>query len=173
VFLTAEAAQQRDAPLQAACRKRALGAGVVTGLTALAGIAPLRHDAPRLFHRLTGTALPVVLVSAAAGLASLLLLLRGRPKIARVAAVLAVGAVVAGWGLAQYPWILVDAARIDDAAGARPTLWSLVGVFVLATVTVLPALGYLYWLTQTKLEDPNPPMTNDLHHGSTLREFGR
>ena len=148
VFLTAEAARQGNANLVAGCRRRALAAGVLTGLAALVGIAPLRHDAPRLFDRLTGRALPVVLLSAVAGLASLLLLWRERPSSARVAAVLAVAAVVAGWGFAQYPWVLVDAARIDDVAGARPTLWSLVGVFALAAVTVLPALGYLYWLTQ-------------------------
>ena len=65
-------------------------------------------------------------------------------------------AVVAGWGLAQYPWILVDAARIDEVAGARPTLWSLVGVFGLAAVTVLPALGYLYWFAQTVPAEGDP-----------------
>ena len=151
VFLTAEAARQGNAELVAACRRRALIAGVLAGLAALAGIAPLRHDAPRLFDRLTGRALPIVLVSAVAGLVSLLSLWREQPKRARVAAVVAVGAVVAGWGLAQYPWILVDAARLDDVAGARATLWSLVGVFGLAAITVVPALGYLYWLTQTAI----------------------
>ena len=152
VFLTAEASRQGNADLVAACRRRALLAGALTGLAAVAGIVPLDDDAPRLFDRLTGVALPVVLVSAAAGLASMLLLLKERPKPARVAAVVAVAAVVVGWGLAQYPWILVDAARIDDVAGARPTLWSLVGVFVLAAVTVLPALGYLFWLTQKEVD---------------------
>jgi cytochrome d ubiquinol oxidase subunit II len=161
VFLTAEAAHQHNDELVAACRRRALGAGIVTGVAALVGIAPLRHDAPRLFDRLTGRALPIVLLSAASGLASLVLLWRGRPKSARIAAVVAVGAVVAGWGLAQYPWILVDAARIDDVAGPRPTLWSLVVVFAIAGLTVLPSLGYLYWLTQTTLAshvvDPTRP----------------
>jgi cytochrome d ubiquinol oxidase subunit II len=165
VFLTAEAAQQRDATLMAACRRRALSAGVVTGLAALAGIAPLRHDAPRLFDRLTGTALPIVLLSAVAGLVSLLLIWRDRPKTARVAAVVAVASVVAGWGLAQYPWILVDAARIDEAAGARSTLWSLVGTFGVATLTVLPSLGYLYWLTEKKDEASGAARAADLHTG--------
>jgi cytochrome d ubiquinol oxidase subunit II len=148
VFLTAEAARQGNRALVAACRRRALAAGAMTGLAALVGIAPLNDDAPRLFDRLTGVALPVVLLSAAAGLASLLLLWRDRPKRARIAAVVAVASVVVGWGFAQYPWILVDAARIKDVAGARPTLWALVGVFALAAVTVVPSLGYLYWLTQ-------------------------
>ena len=151
VFLTAEAARQGKLDLVAACRRRALAAGVATGLAALVGIVPLHDDAPRLFDRLTGVALPVVLLSAAAGLVSLLLLWRERPKRARVAAVVAVASVVVGWGFAQYPWILVNAARIDDAAGARSTLWSLVGVFGLASVTVVPALAYLYWLTQDRI----------------------
>jgi cytochrome d ubiquinol oxidase subunit II len=91
-----------------------------------------------------------VLLSAVAAFVSMLLLWRDRPKPARGAAVVAVAAVVAGWGVAQYPWILVDAARIHEVAGARPTLWALVGVFVLAGVTVVPALAYLYWLTQRR-----------------------
>jgi cytochrome bd ubiquinol oxidase subunit II len=151
VFLTAEAAHQANAELVAACRRRALAAGALTGVAAVAGIIPLDDDAPRLFDRLTGVALPVVLLSAVAGLASLMLLWRNRPTPARGAAVVAVAALLAGWGVAQYPWILVDAARIDEVAGARPTLWSLVGVFGLAAVTVLPALAYLYWLTQRRL----------------------
>ena len=153
VFLTAEASRQGSADLVAACRRRALLAGALTGAAALVGIAPLHADAPRLFDRLTGVALPVVLVSAAAGLASLVLLWQDRPKHARVAAVVAVAAVVVGWGFAQYPWILVDAGRINDVAGARPTLWSLVGVFGLAAVTVVPSLAYLYWLTQKVTDD--------------------
>jgi cytochrome d ubiquinol oxidase subunit II len=148
VFLAAEAARQGNRDLFAACRTRALAAGAVTGVAAVVGIAPLQHDAPRLFDRLTGRALPVVLLSAAAGLAALLLLWREHPRSARIAAVVAVAAVVAGWGVAQYPWILVESARIDDIAAPRSTLWSLVGAFGLAAVTVLPALGYLYWLTQ-------------------------
>jgi cytochrome bd ubiquinol oxidase subunit II len=154
VFLTAEADRQGNVDLVVACRRRALTTGAMTGLAALVGIVPLHDDAPRLFDRLTGVALPVVLLSAAAGLASLILLLRERHKTARIAAVVAVASVVVGWGFAQYPWILVDAARIDDVAGARPTLWALVGVFALAAVTVLPALGYLYWLTQSVLKVP-------------------
>jgi len=149
VFLTAEAAAQGATELAAACRRGALAAGAVTGVAALAGIGPLRHDAPMLFDRLNGRALPVVLLSGAAGASSLWLLWIDRPRHARVVAVIAVAAVVAGWGVAQYPWILVDVARIDEVAGARPTLWSLVGVFGLAAVTVLPSLAYLYWFAQT------------------------
>jgi cytochrome d ubiquinol oxidase subunit II len=147
-FLTAEAALRHDRDLTDRCRARALGAGIVSGIVALAGIVPLEHDAPTLFDGLTGAALPLVLVSAAAGLAALANLAARRYLVARVAAVVAVAAVVVGWGVAQHPWILTDTLAIDDAAGAPATLWALVATFAVAAVIVLPGLGWLFWLTQ-------------------------
>jgi hypothetical protein len=38
-------------------------------------------------------------------------------SIARIFAVAAVGATVAGWGVGQYPWMLVDQLTIDQAVG--------------------------------------------------------
>ena len=57
---------------------------------------------------------------------------------------------VAGWGVGQYPWMLVDHMTIADAAGATTTLAALLVVVVLAAVTVVPALSYLLWFTQTE-----------------------
>lgn len=57
---------------------------------------------------------------------------------------------VAGWGVGQYPWLLVDQLTIDDAAGAKTTLAGLVVVIAVAVVIVLPALAYLLRLTQTE-----------------------
>jgi cytochrome d ubiquinol oxidase subunit II len=42
----------------------------------------------------------------------------------------------------------VDAVEVEDAAGSSATLWGLIGVFGIAGVTVVPALVYLYVLTQ-------------------------
>lgn len=147
-FLAAEAAQRDDPELADACRARALGAGVVTGVAALVGIVPLADDAETLFDGLTGRGLPVIVVSALAGGTALWALWRRRYPLARVAAVGAVTAVVAGWAVGQYPWILTDTLEIEEAAGARSTLWALVGAFVAAALVALPSLGYLFWLTQ-------------------------
>jgi cytochrome d ubiquinol oxidase subunit II len=147
-FLTAEAWLRHDPELTERCRRRALLSGVIAGVVALGGIIPLEHDAPTLFDGLTGRALPLVVGSAVAGTASLLSLLRHRYLLARAAAVGAVSMAVAGWGIAQYPWLLADTLTIEDAAGARSTLWGLVVTFVVAGVIVLPALGYLFWITQ-------------------------
>lgn len=119
-------------------------------MVVFAGLIPLRDDAPTLWAGLTGKALPLVLVAAAAGLATLVLLLRRRYAPARLTVVAAVAAVVSGWGLGQYPWLLVDQVRIEDAAGAPATLVGLLVAVALAAVLVLPPLLYLFRLTQSE-----------------------
>jgi len=89
-------------------------------------------------------------VAALAGAGTLVLLYRRRYSPARISAATAVIAVITGWGVAQYPWLLVDQLTITGAVGAPATLVGLVVVIVLAGATVLPALAYLLHLTQTQ-----------------------
>ena len=56
----------------------------------------------------------------------------------------AVAAIVVGWGVAQYPDLLADEMTLDDAAGARPTLIGLVITFGFAAVTAVPAMMWLF-----------------------------
>ena len=149
-FLAADAQRGDRVELAERLRRRTLAVGVVTGAVVLGTLLPLRDDAPTLFDGLSGRAAPLIVVSAAAGLATLWLLWRHRPAVARLTAALAVACVVLGWGVGQYPWLLVDEVRIEDAAGAPATLAGLLVAVGLAGVIVVPALGYLYWLTQTE-----------------------
>jgi cytochrome d ubiquinol oxidase subunit II len=150
VFLTADADRAGIPNLTDRLRGRTLAVGIVSGLIVFAGLYPVLHDAPTLSHRLLGTALPLLVLAALAGALTLLLLYRRSYSMARVFAVAAVGAVVTGWGVGQYPWMLVDQLTINDAAGAHTTLTALLIVVALAVVIVLPPLGYLLWLTQTE-----------------------
>ena len=64
---------------------------------------------------------------------------------------LAAGAVIAviwGWGVAQFPYLLPTTLRIDQAAAPDPTLDVIFVVFAIAAVLVLPSLALLYTLTQ-------------------------
>jgi cytochrome d ubiquinol oxidase subunit II len=149
VFLVADADRSGSQRLVSALRTRTLAVAVVTGAVVFAGLLPVRDDAPTLWDGLTGRALPLVLVSAAAGFGTILLLIARRFAVARVTAVAAVAAVVSGWGVGQYPWLLVDELRIADAGGADATLVGLLVASALATVIVVPALAYLYRLTQS------------------------
>ncbi|MDP3969847.1 MAG: cytochrome d ubiquinol oxidase subunit II [Nocardioides sp.] len=148
-FLTVDAQRAAKPALADRLRRRTLGVGAVTGAVVLGTLAPLRRDAPTLFDGLSGRAAPLIVVSALAGAATLWLLWRRSYPIARLTAVVAVASVVLGWGVGQYPWLLVDEVRIEDAAGAPATLTGLLIAVGIAGVIVIPALGYLYWLTQT------------------------
>ena len=150
VFLLADARRVGHDELVDSLRLRTLGVAVVTGLVVLAGLVPLSRDAPTLWAGLSGRALPLVALSAVAGISTVGLVWVRRYGLARVPAVVAVVAVVSGWGAGQYPWMLVDEIRIQDAAGADSTLWGVVVVVALAVVIVVPALAYLFTLTQSR-----------------------
>jgi cytochrome d ubiquinol oxidase subunit II len=63
----------------------------------------------------------------------------------------AVATVVFGWGVAQYPYVLPTSMTLSAAAAPDATLWSIVVVFVIAAVVILPSLGLLYYLDQRDL----------------------
>ncbi len=148
VFLTAEARRHDDPELEAWFQRRSQVIAGVTGAVALAGIAVLRADSPRLFDALLTRGLPLVLLSAASGLAALLLVRRLAPRLVQGLAVLAVAAVIAGWGTAQYPYLLVPHTTISEAAAPEATLWALTIVAALALVIVVPSMVLLFVLAQ-------------------------
>lgn len=143
VLLAFDAAQGGDEELSDWFRRRALGAAVVTGVASLAAAATIEATAPSLADGLHGRAAPVIVLSGIGGLATVAALVQGRLDLARIGAFVAVASVVAGWGVAQYPDVLVDVATIDEVAGAEPTLQLLLGVVVAAGVVVVPALVWL------------------------------
>jgi cytochrome d ubiquinol oxidase subunit II len=149
VFLIADA---RDADLERYFAGRALVAAVVAGALAVAGIFALHDEARYLYDRLTDQALPLVIVSGLCGLGVLALLLRdARGRASRPLAVAAVVAVIWGWGVAQFPYLLPTSLKITQSAAPGPTLDAVLVVFAAAVVVVLPALGLLYWLSQKDL----------------------
>jgi cytochrome bd ubiquinol oxidase subunit II len=149
-FLTADAARGGLTGLYEQLRRRTLVVGAVTGVLVFGALVPIAEDAPTLADGLTGRAAPLVVLSMLGGLATLALLWTRRPGPARLSAVVAVVGVLLGWAVGQYPWLLVDAVTIEDAAGAPATLRALLLVAALAGVLVLPALAYLFRLTQTE-----------------------
>ena len=146
VYLAADAARLDEPALERQFRLRALGAGVIAGAIALAGIAVVHHDYPKLFHSLlAGDALGGVAVSIAAGATALGLVYAHRLEAARYAAALAVAAIIAGWALARWPAIL-PGLSVDQAAAGHDTLvWVLVVVLGGGAI-LLPSLGLLFRL---------------------------
>ena len=141
-------------------RTRALVMGAVTGAVALVGIAVVNHDAPTLAHQLTHRGLPLIIGSALAGLLSMALLWTGRFALARVAAALAVTAVIWGWGVGQYPYLLADTLTIADAAAPDATLTATLVSLAVGALVLIPSFVLLYTLS----------LRDDLGEASSLEE---
>jgi cytochrome d ubiquinol oxidase subunit II len=151
VFLVSDARRFGEPSLERYFATRALGAAVVAGVIAVAGLFVLHSDARYLYDGLTSEGLPFVVVSAACGAGALVLLLRRAKRGARTLAVGAAVAVIWGWGAAQYPYLLPETLTIEDGAGASSTLTAVLVVFGVAVVIVVPALALLYTLDQRSL----------------------
>jgi cytochrome d ubiquinol oxidase subunit II len=164
VFLVGDARRAGEADLERYFVRRALVAAAVAGVAAAFGLFELHAEARYVFDRLVDQGLPLVIVSALCGIGLAALLLRGafqshgdgkapRPAtwLLRPLAAGAVVAVIWGWGVAQFPYLLPMSLRIDQAAAPDPTLDIVFIVFGIAAVLVLPSLGLLYTLSQRDL----------------------
>ncbi|HEX6228064.1 MAG TPA: cytochrome d ubiquinol oxidase subunit II [Solirubrobacterales bacterium] len=148
IYLISDSRRAGDGEMEEYFARRALIAAAVAGAVALAGIFALRADARFVYDGLTSEGLPLVILSGVCGLAVLVLLARGTRRGLRPLAALAVAAVIWGWGVAQYPYLLPTSLEISEAAAPSPTLISVFVVFGVAAVLILPSLGLLYVLSQ-------------------------
>jgi cytochrome bd ubiquinol oxidase subunit II len=147
VFVAADAVRAELPDLVEAFRRRALGAAMVTGLMAIAGLFVLREDARELYDGLTsGLGLAVVIASALAGAVTIALLWTRRFGLARITSAAAVGAILVGLAVAISPDFLPGQLTLDQAAAPDATLVPLLGAVVIAVAVLVPALGYLFKL---------------------------
>ena len=151
VLLTWDARRLSDDLMVAYFRIRAVAAGAVAGAVALVGLFVMRSDASYVFGGLTSRALPLVIISAVAGLGALFLL-RGRPhRGGRLAAVAAAGALVLAWGVAQWDYLLPETLTISAAAAPSGTITAVLVAAGLAVLLIVPAFILLYVLDQRGL----------------------
>jgi cytochrome bd ubiquinol oxidase subunit II len=150
VYLIWDARRLADESMVEYFRRRAVAAAVVAGVVALVGIFVLRSDSRYVFDGLTSRALPLVVLSALCGVGSLVLLVR-QSRGARLLAAGAVASIVWAWGVAQWPYILPTSLKVSAAAAPSATLTTVLVVFGVAAVVILPSLGFLYVLDQRSL----------------------
>lgn len=148
VYLVGDARRRGQDDLVTYFGRRAAVSGAVAGVLAGVNLVLLHGSAPYVFRRLTGVALPLVVVSVLAGAAALVLALRRRQWPLRVLGALAVAAVLAAWGLAQYPWLFPTSLSLAAAAAPAASQQAEIVVIGLAAVLVVPSFAWLYWLQQ-------------------------
>jgi cytochrome d ubiquinol oxidase subunit II len=165
VFLAGDSARAGLPDLARAFRARALGAGLVTGVVAIAGLLVLRSDARALFDGLSsGGGLVMVLLSALAGAVTLGLVATERYGPARLSAAAAVAAITVGWVLAQDPYLLPPELTLDQAAASDATLTTLVIGVAIGALVLVPSLWWLYRLVlQGRLDQEYEPLDQRFH----------
>jgi cytochrome d ubiquinol oxidase subunit II len=165
VYLAGDSQRAGLPDLVRAFRARALGAGVVTGAVALAGLLVLRSDARDLYDGLTsGAGLVMVVLSGLAGLTTMGLVWSGRYELARVTAAGAVAAIVVGWVFAQKPYVLAPSLTLDEAAASDATLSAVVIGVGAGFVILAPSLWFLYRLVlQGRLDQEYEPLDQRFH----------
>jgi cytochrome d ubiquinol oxidase subunit II len=154
-FMTNRLQHTQQTRLAECFRRRGLQTGTaVLGLSVLALLAAA-WKAPSLWDRLSGAARPLLALGLIATAASLLGLARRRYLMARIATMLATGAIVWGWLVAQSPRLLGTRLTIHTAAATAPALTALLIAGAVVLIAVLPAFYLLYVL----FARPSPEVT--------------
>jgi len=149
VFLVRDSGAAGDDDLRDYFARRALIAAAVAGIGAVLGVIALHQDARFIYDGLTSwPGIALVVLSGVCGLAALGLLVTGRNRGLRVAAVGAGVTMIWGYFAAAFPYMLPTSLKISDAAGASATLIEVIVVFGIAGLTCVPALILLYALSQ-------------------------
>jgi cytochrome bd ubiquinol oxidase subunit II len=138
-------------------RFRRRGLQTATSVLALSVLSLLAAawKAPALWHNLSTTALPLLVIGLLATVTSLYALARRRYQLARSATMLAAGAIVWGWLIAQSPRLIGTRLTIHAAAATPPALTALAIAGIAVLIAVLPAFYLLYAL----FGHPSPEVT--------------
>ncbi len=147
VYLTADARRGGRADLAEYFRRRALATGILAGLVAAVGLLVVRADSPDLWPGLTSAGLPWIVLSIGAGVVSLGLLVRRAYVAVRLTASAAVVALLAGWGVAQWPWLL-PGVSVAEAAATEAVLVTVLWALAVGAVLLVPSLVALYVVFQ-------------------------
>ena len=145
VYLVGEATSRKESQLETYFARRAQVAAIVAGALSLGTLAELHSSNRALYDKLTGRALPLVILAGVCGLIVLTQLTVKRRAGVRVIAALGVAAVIWGWGVAQYPTLLPGTTvTLSNAGAPDSTLVALIIVVIAAAVLVGPSFAVLY-----------------------------
>lgn len=145
-YLSVEALNAGDLPLVTLFRDRAIVAGAVTAaLGAIAAILSI-SESPVLWHGLIGRALPLSIGAVLIGLATAFTLLAGFYRLARLLVAAETACILAAWGVAQYPYLIIPDVTLRNAAVPNSVLIGVIIASGAGMIVLLPSLWYLFYI---------------------------
>lgn len=148
-YLTVETQDRPD--LQADFRWRALASGLSLAPAAALVFILARTGAPLIFNGLTSWWAPLLLIwTSIFAIGALVALWQRRFSLARLAAAGQVALILFGWGLAQYPHLVIPDITFMNAAAPEVTLRLVTISLGVGAIVLLPSLGYLFYIFKGK-----------------------
>ena len=142
-YMTIDTREQSH--LQNDFRIRALASGIALAPIAFAALLISKTGAPEVFAGLTNWwAWPLIALTVGCVVAALVCLWWRKFVFARLAAIGAATLILAGWGLAQFPYLVVPDITIANSAAPSITLRLLLIALIAGTVILLPSLYFLF-----------------------------
>jgi cytochrome d ubiquinol oxidase subunit II len=153
IYLTVDTAG--EVALQEDFRRRALASGLVLVPVAALVFTLAREGAPVTYRGLTGGwGLAVVAAAVVWAGGALAALAARRFRWARAAAIAQVSLILIGWGLAQYPYLVVPDLTVFGARTAGTTLTLLLWMLAAGALLLFPSFIYLYRVFKRRAAPP-------------------
>ena len=143
-MLAARSSRQGEERLARSFRGHAMWALGAAAALAAAALALSSGAAPRLYSGLTGRGFPAVIVACLGLATSAAALHRRRDGWARGAAVVAMAALVWGWGLAQFPRLVGPRVTVASSAAPAAELHAIAIALGAGALLLLPSLWLLH-----------------------------
>lgn len=150
VYLTLET---NDPELQDDFRKRALAAGVVSGIMAALVFVLSAEGAPKVRAGLTASyfAIPLHGLTALCALGAFYTLWKRQYSAARILVAAQISLILWGWALAQYPCIIEPNITIDSAAAPPAMLRLLLIALAAGSIVLFPSIYYLFRIFKSEV----------------------
>lgn len=162
VYLTIET----EGTLQEDFRRRALAAAVAFAILGTLALPLARSEAPEIWDGLVRReAFTFVPVTAVLGVVTLWAVWSRRYVLGRMSAVAGVAVMLAGWALAQYPYLVVPDIDYATAAASPAMMKAALVVYAIGSLFLIPSL----WLLFALFKGQNPAVTGE--YGASTGEL--
>jgi cytochrome d ubiquinol oxidase subunit II len=143
VYLTNET---QETELQEDFRRRALGAGMAVAALALVSFILAETGAPLIRTGLSKEwwSIPYQIVTGIISVCALTAVWKRQYRLARLLAMAQIAFIIAGWGLAQFPFMIGPDLTFANSAAPDSVLNALLKALLAGALLLFPSLWYLY-----------------------------